>query len=64
MVFIEAREVIMPATVDPDKRDLPGVEALKRFTMPDGDQPVLCAMYYIGMTIYFWDPLVSTKVIL
>ena len=53
MILIKGGKIIMPAAMDADQGNLAGVYFLQGFTVPDGDQPVFCAMNDIGMAFHF-----------
>jgi hypothetical protein len=63
VVFREGGQVIMPAAMDADQRDLVRVELLQFLAMPDGDQPVAGAVNDIGMAIHLADPFIGMEVI-
>lgn len=63
MVFIERWKIVMAASMDPDQGNAAGIEPLQGFTMADGDQPVLCTMYNIGMASYLLNPQIRSEMV-
>ena len=53
----------MPPTLDTDQRDLPGIEGLQLLAVLQRDQPVACAMQYIGVAIHLPDPFVGLQLV-
>ena len=53
----------MSSTMNANEGYLPGIERLQFFTLADGDQPVFGTMKYVGMTVYFPDPLICLKLV-
>jgi hypothetical protein len=43
-----------------DKRYFLRIYLLQSFAVPDGNQPVFCAMNDVGMASYFGYPFIST----
>ena len=63
MVFREAGQVVVSASLDADERDAVGIECPESFTVPDGDQPVTRSMQDIYGAANIWYPLVGPQVI-
>ncbi len=51
----------MPAPMYTDESDLAGVYLLQRLAVADRNEPVLCAMNDVSMTLYFCYPEVSAQ---
>ncbi len=49
----------MPAAFNAYQRNFTGIDFLKVDAVPDGDQPVFCAMQYIGMALNPGNPFVG-----
>ena len=53
----------MPAAMDPDERNFTRAYFLKGFTVADRDEPILCAMYDVGMAFNPGDPFIGPQVV-
>ena len=58
VVFVKFRQIIVSATMDANESYLIWIQFLQGFAVPDRDQPVLCAMNNIGVTINMTDPFI------
>ncbi len=63
MVFGERRQIIVSPAFNSNQRDFARIDFLQLLALPDGDEPVFCAVQNICMAFHKADPMVGAQMI-